>query len=88
MMNELQEKRWKNLSWIESDIVKIWCNELLEKKNKMSLEELTIEEIKEEIEEAKRDIKQYRMWNDRHSIMDCKEYIEVLEEVLEELEEV
>ena len=80
-----EEKRWDMLPDIDNETVKIWLDALLENKNKMLVEELTVEEIEAEIEETKGSIENFRMWGDRHAIVDCEEYIEVLEEMLEEL---
>ena len=70
---------------IDNETVLTWLDQLLESKNKMFVEELTIEEIKAEIEETKGSIDNFRAWGDRHAIIDCEEYIEVLEEMLEEM---
>ena len=83
MTKEMQEKRWESLPDIDNETVKIWLDALLEDKNKMFVEELTVEEIKAEIEENKGSIDNFRVWGDRHAIIDCEEYIEVLEELLE-----
>ena len=72
---------------IDNETVKIWLDSLLEDKSKMFVEELTVEEIQAEIEETKGSIDNFRMWGDRHAIVDCEEYIEVLEELLEEVTE-
>lgn len=80
MTNE--EKRWDSLPDIDNETIKIWLDKLLEDKNKMYVEELTVEEIKAEIEENKGSIDNFRMWGDKHAIIDCEEYIEVLEELL------
>ena len=85
MTNE--QKRWDALPDIDNEIVKNWLDSLLEDKNKMFVEELTVEEIQAEIEETKGSIDNFRMWGDRHAIVDCEEYIEVLEELLEEVTE-
>ena len=85
MTNE--QKRWNLLPDIDNETVKIWLDALLESKNKMYLEELTVEEIKAEIEENKGSIDNFRMWGDRHAILDCEEYMEVLEEMLNNKEE-
>lgn len=85
MTNE--QKRWDALPDIDNETVKIWLDSLLEDKNKMFVEELTVEEIQAEIEETKGSIDNFRMWGDRHAIVDCEEYIEVLEELLEEVTE-
>lgn len=80
-----EQKRWDALPDIDNETVKIWLDSLLEDKNKMFVEELTVEEIQAEIEETKGSIDNFRMWGDRHAIVDCEEYIEVLEELLEEV---
>ena len=80
MTNE--QKRWDALPDIDNETVKIWLDSLLEDKSKMFVEELTVEEIQEEIEETKGSIDNFSMWGDRHAIIDCEEYIEVLEELL------
>ena len=85
MTNE--QKRWDALPDIDNEIVKNWLDSLLEDKSKMFVEELTVEEIQAEIEETKGSIDNFRMWGDRHAIVDCEEYIEVLEELLEEVTE-
>ena len=85
MTNE--QKRWDALPDIDNETVKIWLDSLLEDKSKMFVEELTVEEIKAEIEETKGSIDNFRMWGDRNAIVDCEEYIEVLEELLEEVTE-
>ena len=83
MTNE--QKRWDALPDIDNETVKIWLDSLLEDKSKMFVEELTVEEIKAEIEETKGSIDNFKMWGDRHAIIDCEEYIEVLAELLEEV---
>jgi hypothetical protein len=85
MTNE--EKRWNALPNFDNETVKIWLDALLESKNKMYIEELTADEIKAEIEETKGSIDNFRAWGDRHAIVDCEEYIEVLEEMLNNKEE-
>lgn len=82
-----EQKRWDALPDIDNETVKIWLDSLLEDKSKMFVEELTVEEIQAEIEETKGSIDNFRMWGDRHAIVDCEEYIEVLEELLEEVTE-
>ena len=82
MTKEIQEKRWESLPDVDNETVKIWLDNLLEDKNKMFIEELTVEEIKAEIEENKGSINNFRAMGDRHAIIDCEEYIEVLEELL------
>ena len=85
MTNE--QRRWDALPDINNETVKIWLDKLLEDTNKMLLEELTVEEIKAEIEENKGSIDNFRMWGDKHAIVDCEEYLEVLEELLKNKEE-
>lgn len=80
MTNE--QKRWEALPNIDNETIKIWLDALLEATNKMFLEELTVEEIKAEIEENKGSIDNFELIGDRHAIVDCEEYIEVLEEML------
>ena len=77
------EKRWNNLPDIDNETVKIWLDMLLENKGKMLIEELTVEEIKAEIEETKGSIDNFELLGDKHAIIDCEEYLEVLEEMLE-----
>lgn len=85
-MTETEQKRWNSLPDIDNETIKIWLDALLESKNKMFVEELTIEEIKAEIEENKGSIENFSVWGDKHAIIDCEEYIEVLEELLESKE--
>lgn len=80
MTNE--QKRWEMLPDIDNETVKIWLDMLLEKTNKMLVDELTMEEIKAEIEENKGSIDNFELFGDRHAIIDCEEYVEVLEEML------
>lgn len=80
MTNE--QKRWEMLPDIGNETVKIWLDALLENKNKMRVEELTDKEIKAEIEETKGSMANFKAWGDRHGVVDCEEYIEVLEELL------
>ena len=80
MTNE--QKRWNALPNIDNETVKIWLDALLESTNKMYIEELTMEEIKAEIEESKGSIDNFELLGDKHAIIDCEEYIEVLEEML------
>lgn len=82
-----EEKRWNELPDIDNETVKIWLAALLEATNKMLLEELTADEIKAEIEETKGSIRIFSIWRDKHSIIDFEEYIEVLEEMLNNKEE-
>lgn len=86
MTNE--QKRWNSLPDIDNETVKIWLDALLETTNKMSVEEFTVEEIKAEIEEAKGAIKDFNILGDKHAIIDCEEYIEVLKEMLNNKEEI
>ena len=79
------EQRWNTLPDIDNETVKIWLDSLLESTNKMSVEELTVEEIRAEIEETKGAISNFSIWGDKHVILDCEEYIEVLEELKEGL---
>jgi hypothetical protein len=83
----MKEKRWNALPKIKNEMVKIWLDDLLESKNKMFVEELTAEEIKAEIEENNDSMKNFEVWGDRHAIVDCEDYIEVLEELLKKLGE-
>lgn len=83
MTNE--QKRWNSLPKFDNETIKIWLDALLESKNKMHIEELTIEEIKTEIEETKGSIDNFIILGDRHAIIDCEEYLEVLEGLLGEL---
>ena len=85
MTNE--QKRWNSLPDLDNETVKIWLDALLETTNKMSVEEFTVEEIKAEIEEAKGSIKDFSILGDKHAIIDCEEYIEVLKEMLNNKEE-
>lgn len=80
-----KQKRWESLPDIDNETIKIWLDQLLESKNKMLVEELTVEEIEAEIEENRGSIENFSIWGDRHAILDCEEYIEVLEDILEEL---
>jgi hypothetical protein len=82
-----KQKRWDTLPNFDNETVKIWLDALLETTNKMLLEELTADEIKEEIEETKGSIRNFGIWGDKHSILDCEEYLEVLEEMLKNKEE-
>lgn len=78
-----EQKRWESLPDIDNDTIKTWLDNLLESTNKMHIEELSVEEIKAEIEETKGSIENFSIWGDRHAIVDSEEYIEVLEEILE-----
>ena len=80
MTNE--QKRWNLLPNFDNETIKIWLDMLLEDKGKMVIEELTVEEIKAEIEETEGSIDNFELLGDRHAILDCEEYIEVLEEML------
>lgn len=84
MTNE--QKRWESLPDIDNETIKIWLDQLLESKNKMFVEELTVEEIEAEIEENRGSIENFSIWGDRHAIIDCEEYIEVLKEILKKLQ--
>lgn len=77
-----EQKRWDLLPNIDNETVKIWIDALLESTNKMYIEELTVEEINAEIEESKSSIDNFELLGDKHAIIDCEEYIEVLEEML------
>ena len=81
-----EENRWLSLPNIENETVKIWLDNLLEEKNKMSVEELTAEEIETEIKETKGSIDNFSIWGDKHAIVDCEEYIDLLEEMLNKKE--
>jgi hypothetical protein len=85
MTNE--QKRWNSLPKFDNETIKIWLDALLESTNKMHIEELTVEEIKAEIEESKGSIVNFELLGDRHAIVDCEEYIEVLEDMLNDKEE-
>ena len=85
MTNE--QKRWKALPNFDNETIKIWLDNLLEDKNKMYIEELTVEEIKTEIEETKGSINNFELLGDRHAVIDCEEYLEVLEDMLNDKEE-
>lgn len=85
MTNE--QRRWDALPDINNETVKIWLDRLLEDTNKMLLEELTVEEIKAEIEENKGSIENFELFGDKHAIVDCEVYLEVLEELLKNKEE-
>jgi len=78
----IQEIRWESLPDIDNDTIKTWLDNLLEDNNKMAIEELTADEIRREIEETMGSISNFSAWGDRHAIVDCEEYIEVLEEML------
>lgn len=83
MSNE--QKRWDSLPNFDNETIKIWLDMLLESRGKMFLEELTIDEIKAEIEENKGSIENFELLGDRHAIIDCEEYLEVLEEMLNKI---
>ena len=78
-----EENRWLSLPNIENETVKIWLDNLLEEKNKMFVEELTAEEIETEIKETKGSMDNFSIWGDKHAIIDCEEYIDLLEEMLD-----
>ena len=84
MTNEMQKNRWELIPNLNNEILMTWLDNLLESKNKMCIEELTVEEIKTEIEETQGSIDNFRAWGDKHAIIDCEEYIEFLTEILEE----
>lgn len=86
-MTEMEMKRWEALRNIDNETVKIWLDNLLEDKNKVFVEELTTDEIEAEIAETKGSIENFSIWDDDHAILDCKEYIEVLEEMLQKRKE-
>ena len=67
----------------ENEIIKIWLVGLLEITNKTSLEELTVSEIETEINAVKGNIEDYRVRDDKHGIITCSEYLEVLEKLKE-----
>ena len=81
-----EENRWLSLPNIENETVKIWLDNLLEEKNKMFVEELTAEEIETEIKETKGSMDNFSIWGDKHAIIDCEEYIDLLEEMLDKKE--
>lgn len=85
MKNE--QKRWNALPKFDNETIKIWLDALLESTNKMYIEELTVEEIKAEIKESKGSIDNFELLGDRHAIIDCEEYIELLEEMLKNKED-
>ena len=80
MTNE--QKRWDSLPNFDNETIKIWLDMLLESKGKMFLEELTIDEIKAEIEENKGSIENFKLLGDKHAILDCDNYIKFLEDLL------
>ena len=77
-----EQERWYSLPDIDNETVKIWLDALLDSKDKMFVKELTVEEIKEEIEEARGSIDNFKALGDKHAIIDCEEYIEVLESIM------
>ena len=81
-----EENRWLSLPNIENETVKIWLDNLLEENNKMFVEELTAEEIETEIKETKGSMDNFSIWGDKHAIIDCEEYIDLLEEILDKKE--
>ena len=85
-MTEMELKRWDALPDIDNETIKIWLDALLESHGKMFVYELTVDEIREEIEENKGSIENFKIWDDKHAIIDCEEYIEVLEEMLKNKE--
>lgn len=78
----LEQKRWNSLPKTDNETVNIWLDTLLESTNKLYVEELTAEEIKAEIEETKGSIDNFELLGDKHTILDCEEYIETLESML------
>lgn len=78
----LEQKRWNSLPKFDNETIKIWLDALLKDKGKMFIEELTVEEIKAEIEETKGSIDNFMLLGDRHAIIDCEEYLEVLEDII------
>ena len=86
MAMDQSQKRWESLPNIDNETAKIWLDDLLDDKDKMSVEELSAEEIKAEIEEARASISNFSAMGDRHAIIDCEEYIEVLEALLEKMQ--
>ncbi|MBQ8626068.1 MAG: hypothetical protein IJ419_07900 [Agathobacter sp.] len=82
MEKETTKKIWESLPVIDSEMVKIWLSNLLESKNKVSVNDLTVEEINAEIEETKGTLDNYRVWGDTAAIANCEEYIETLQELL------
>lgn len=86
MTKKQQEKRWElNYDLTDNETVRNWIDNLLEDKNKMRFEELTAEELLPELENTRDSIPNFSMWGDRHAIIDCEDYIELLEKRLEEL---
>lgn len=77
-----EQERWDSLPDIDNETVKIWLDALLDSKDKVFVKELTVEEIKEEIEEARGSIDNFKALGDKHAIIDCEEYIEVLESIM------
>lgn len=67
---------------INNETVNIWLDDLLEATSKATLEELTAEEIRAEIEEVKGTIENEKIWGNKHNIMDLEDYLEVLNEML------
>ena len=70
-----------------NETVQIWLNNLLESTSKITLEELTAEEIRAEIEEVEGTISNERLWAYANSIHEeniavLLEYFEVLNEML------
>lgn len=78
-------QRWASLPDIDNETVKIWIDALLESRHKTLVETLTVEEIKAEIEETEGSIRNFRSWGDKHTIVDCEEYLEVLTELLNKI---
>lgn len=72
---------------IYNETINIWLKDLLETTNKTTLEELTTEEIRAEIEEVEGTISNERLWAHVNSIHEeniaiLMEYLKVLNEML------
>lgn len=75
-----------------NETVKIWLEDLLESTGKITIEELTAEEIRTEIEEVEGTISNERLWAHADSIHEeniivLLEYLEVLNEMLKSKED-
>jgi hypothetical protein len=83
---EVQEKRWQELSRLDtSEVVKIWLNDLLEKYGKTLIGTLTKNEINAEIVDAKYSLAKdkaaennFSVWGDSDMEEYYEEYLEVL----------
>lgn len=64
-----------------NETVKIWIDELLKSKNIISIDELTLKEIEDEILESKSSIENFRIWGDECAITNYKKYISILEKL-------